>query len=149
MQYSRWCHSISVACLTIALCQSARAQFVENAPEPASRLGGSLILHGGGKLDQRVRDTFVELAGGDKAKLVIIPSAAGQIDGEEELLKNWKSYTVASINVLHADSRDMSESDAILQTLQAATGFGSTVEIKNVWKLSMLATALSKSFSRS
>lgn len=122
MEYSRWCHSISVACLTLALCQSARAQFVENAPEPASKLGGSLILHGGGKLDQRVRDTFVELAGGDKANLVIIPSAAGQIDGEEELLKNWKSYTVASIKVLHADSRDMAESDAILQTLQAATG---------------------------
>src|SRR5579872_6924617 len=42
--------------------------------DPAG-IKGSLVICGGGALPDSVRDKFIELAGGKKARLVIIPTA--------------------------------------------------------------------------
>src|SRR5262245_50961525 len=50
----------------------------EEKPVPKERLNpagidGTLLLHGGGKLSDAVAQRFAELAGGEKAQLVVIP----------------------------------------------------------------------------
>lgn len=119
---SSWHRSILLTCLAIQLGPLAPAQYDPKAREPARKLNGSLVLHGGGKLDERVRATFIQLAGGDKAKIVIVPSASAEISPDEELLKKWNVYPTASLSTLHADSRDTADGDAILATLKEATG---------------------------
>ena len=42
---------------------------------------GTLVIVGGGKLPDTVRNKFIDLAGGSKAKLVVIPSASASADG--------------------------------------------------------------------
>ena len=54
----------------------ARAQEVG----PAS---GSLILAGGGRVDNGIFQRFVELAGGKDARLVMIPTAGSKADYDE------------------------------------------------------------------
>lgn len=117
-----WRPAASCVCIAFLLCHSAVAQYDPNAKEPLRKLNGSLLLHGGGKLDKRVRETFVELAGGKEARIIIVPSASAEIDSDEELHRNWKEYSVASLKTLHASSRDVAETDEFLAPLREATG---------------------------
>lgn len=48
------------------------AQFDPSAPEPLMPVGGTVFLGGGGDLPAEVFDRFVQLAGGDKDKLVVV-----------------------------------------------------------------------------
>jgi cyanophycinase len=102
--------------------QTALAQHDPTAQEPLRKLGGSLLLHGGGKMDKRVRETFVELAGGPQAKIVIVPSASAEIMPDEELLKNWQDFSVTSLKLLHATSREQADTEEFQTALQEATG---------------------------
>ncbi len=52
-----------------------QAQYDPTAPEPQPPLRGKLFLHGGGPLDQPMREAFVKEAGGAQAKIVVIPTA--------------------------------------------------------------------------
>src|SRR5689334_12826966 len=52
------------------------ADSVRELPLPAELpLPGSLMLHGGGRVTIEAFDSFVNLAGGPEAKIVVIPSA--------------------------------------------------------------------------
>jgi cyanophycinase len=101
----------------VSLCQ-----YDPYAIEPVGKLNGSLLLHGGGKMDERTRKVFVELAGGKEAHIVVVPSASAEIEPEEELLKKWREYEHASLAVLHATSRADAESETTLNMLRQATG---------------------------
>ena len=98
------------------------SQYDPNAIEPIGKLNGSLLLHGGGKMDERTRQVFVELAGSKEAHIVVVPSASAEIAAEEELLKKWRDYDHASLAVLHATSRADAESETTLSILRQATG---------------------------
>ena len=119
--YSRY-HLISLLWLAITCCQTSFGQYEPNAREPVRKLGGSLVLHGGGNLDESVRKTFVELAGGNQAKILVIPSASAEIGSDEELLQNWRDFPVASLAILHAATRDAAESAESSEQLKQATG---------------------------
>lgn len=85
---------------------------------------GSLILAGGGLLPKEIRDTFVKLAGGDQAHLVLIPTASIRADerSTEELRANWKSYSPASFNIVHTRNRVRSNDLIFTSVLENATG---------------------------
>lgn len=119
---STWHRTFLLTCLAIQIGPLAQAQYDPNAREPVRKINGSLVLHGGGKLDERVRETFIQLAGGNKAKIIIVPSASAEISPDEELLEKWQTYPTASLRSLHADSRDTAESEAILAAIKEATG---------------------------
>ena len=74
---------------------------------PASR-GGALVICGGGRIPELVRDRFLELAGGPQARIVVIPTAGLIADGPSvnSVLDPWKNKGAASVQFVHTRSRD-------------------------------------------
>lgn len=100
----------------------ASAQFDPGAPEPIGRLRGTLFLHGGGLLTSQMRRDFLEIAGGAKAKLVVIPSADTDDPIGDSELETWRALGVADVRRLHAFSRDEAERPEFAEMLADATG---------------------------
>ncbi len=82
---------------------------------------GSVFLVGGGKLPEAVRRRFLELAGGRKARLVIIPSASARPDAAERSFAYWKTADVACVRVLHTARRSDAEGPQVVGLLRDAT----------------------------
>jgi cyanophycinase len=85
---------------------------------------GVLVVCGGGKLPDAVRDHFIGLAGGPRARLVVIPTASKKADTPEvaRALLPWKDQKVASVVLLHTRSRPKANDPAFLKPLTEATG---------------------------
>ncbi len=83
---------------------------------------GALFLVGGGHLPEPVRQRFVELAGGRRARLVIIPSASALPDAPADALAYWRTAGAASVRVLHAPSRVQADDPRFYGLLREATG---------------------------
>ena len=86
---------------------------------------GSLVLCGGGKLPDAVRDKFIELAGGEKGRLVIIPTASGDDtvnEDAQEVAAIWDARKPASVTILHTRARDEANDPAFVEPIKHATG---------------------------
>ena len=83
--------------------------------------GGTLIIGGGG-VPEDVYNHFVRLAGGKDARLVVIPSYEPSSDELTDLQKRWRAYRVASVDILHAGSREAVENPQFVKPLSTATG---------------------------
>ena len=89
-----------------------------------SGIDGALVIGGGGKLPDAVYARFIELAGGEKARLVIIPTAGTDADkaDADKLLTAWKARKPASAVVLHTRSRQTADDPKFVEPLRQATG---------------------------
>lgn len=86
-------------------------------------INGSLLAIGGGKLDRKVMATFRKEAGGNEAKLVVIPTA-GVINNKIDstgIIKKFKDFGFTDITILHTDNPEVANSDAFIKPLQKAT----------------------------
>ena len=67
------------------------------------------MICGGGGLPDPVRREFLKLAGGAKARVVVIPTAIADADGSDAVrggfLEPWTERGVASASLLHTRSR--------------------------------------------
>jgi cyanophycinase len=92
--------------------------------KPAPR--GALVICGGGGMPDSVTDEFVRLAGGPKARIVVIPTASGYADGPAAdlagFLEPWTRRGVASAVLLHTRSRARADEPAFTRPLEEATG---------------------------
>lgn len=85
---------------------------------------GALVIVGGGGLPQGAIEFFLKEAGGEKAKLVVIPTASEYADDaaeRERLVTEWKSRGFADVVVLHTRSREEVNTDAFCEPLKSAT----------------------------
>lgn len=100
---------------------------------------GSLVLDGGGAT-AIVKDRFIELAGGSKAHVVVIPTAASSIRfGEKNTVldpdlprnrEEWKAYErylkqwfgIDDVTIIHTRNRIVAGSPGFVKPLQKATG---------------------------
>jgi len=106
--------------LTIALSFNIFSQ--TTGPE-----SGKLLIIGGNASDEIFIPLFKELAGGDSAKIIIIPTAR---DDEsiskdphfDELLKRFEKFNFKSIQVLHTRSKEEANSPEFTEPLKHATG---------------------------
>ena len=96
--------------------------------DPAG-LKGPLVIAGGGELPPEILQRFVKLAGGEKAFLVIIPTASEltdkQLSRDEErarLAEPWVKLGVERIHVLHTRLRDKANEADFVAPLRQATG---------------------------
>lgn len=138
------CHSVilSLRWLTLAVlfaCSGATAAGDDNVlglPKPRdARRPGAVILNGGGSISNETWDRFLALAGGSKARIVIVPSAGfrpSDYDNDEQfraalqgrfgawlrLVPNGKA---ASVEFLYTDNPNDAESDAFVKPLTTAT----------------------------
>jgi len=110
----------SLARLTLGAEALARA---ERSLMPRPR-GGSLVICGGGNLPERIREHFIELAGGPNARILIIPTANSSADGPSgaRSLEPWKNYRVTSMRVFHTRSRKQADDPEFVRPLTEATG---------------------------
>lgn len=91
-----------------------------------AELPGPLMLVGGRHQDLRndVRDAFFELAGGKKAKIVVIPTAVANADKPEaahEFRSPWLDLKPLSVEVLHTRDRKTADDPAFVKPLTEAT----------------------------
>ena len=98
------------------------AQYDPNAPEPISKIRGSLLLHGGGPVADNVRAAFVELAGGRRARIVVIPTADVDAAGTEDRLEGWSQFAPSTVSFLHAETRAAALQPHFASALSDATG---------------------------
>jgi len=98
--------------------QSSRA--ATNA-EPAK---GTLLICGGGEMPPKVLARFVTLAGGENARIVLIPTASASADrADADDFASTKLHTKPkSITVLHTRSRDEADKPDFSAALRDATG---------------------------
>lgn len=88
---------------------------------------GKCLVIGGGRLDWEIYESFRDLAGGDSAKVVIIPSASEDRyilrDGYNKRLKiPFEKVGLKNITVLHTRDRKVADSDSFIAPLQEADG---------------------------
>ncbi len=101
-----------------------------NVPAPPARwvdpkgVPGPLVIVGGGELPRDAIEYFLKEAGGEKAKLVVIPTASAAADDAAEREKEvaeWKGRGFADVVVLHTRSKDEANTDAFVVPLASAT----------------------------
>ena len=85
---------------------------------------GHLIVAGGGKLSDEVLGKFVELAGGEKAKIVVIPTAGGRNEyaADHGRSKNFRALGAESVKVLHTTEPKIADTEDFTAPLREATG---------------------------
>ena len=93
-------------------------------PSAIRKHGGALMICGGGRLPEEIRDTFIELAGGRESRIVVIPTAHALADapGAEWALEPWRAKGVASVIRLHTRSRAEADDPEFCRSLADATG---------------------------
>ncbi len=87
-----------------------------------ANLDGMLVICGGGEVPASARRTFVELAGGPAAKLVIIPGTLEDENSLEAYRAIWKEFKPQSFHILNASTRDQANDPEFTQALDDATG---------------------------
>ncbi|MBK9383577.1 MAG: cyanophycinase [Planctomycetes bacterium] len=87
-------------------------------------LRGALFACGGGKLPDQVRDAFAARAGGANARVLIVPTASSEAEKpetHESFLEPWRRYGFASLEILHASSRDEANDERFLARFTGVT----------------------------
>ena len=87
--------------------------------EPGGEISGALVIVGGGTMPDDVREQFLKLAGGDKGRLVVIPTASASAG--EKSLEPWKKYELAALTLLHTRDRKQADDPAFVKPLTEAT----------------------------
>ncbi len=97
-----------------------------SVPSWAEERGGYLVICGGGALPDAVRGRFVELAGGPRARILVVPTASESADGppteQEEFLDPWRKRGVASAKLLHTRSRTTADDPTFAAQVDEADG---------------------------
>jgi cyanophycinase len=96
--------------------------FASFAAQSQTGVKGNLIIIGGGSRGPEVMQPIVQLAGGEKSKIVYFPmaSALGDAPAAERIadLKNYGAATVLHLNI----TRQQADSDSIVALLDGVTG---------------------------
>ena len=97
-------------------------EFVTQGPKK-----GSLIVIGGGRLDTTFYNTFMKLAGGPDAKVVLIPTAAGDNflnnpESFEQLKTNYGRVGFKNLTILHTKDPKVADTDEFVKPIREATG---------------------------
>jgi cyanophycinase len=102
------------------------AQTPEYGPEK-----GTLVIQGGGSAaDTGIYETFINLAGGRNAKIIVVPTAGGNRDAngkikvykEEEVIDSWKKLGLTNVHMLHTADPKVADTAEFAQTLRDARG---------------------------
>jgi len=85
---------------------------------------GSLVIVGGGNLSESIVTRFIELAGGPDAQIVVIPTAAGSnnYDDDSGGAEALRTFGAKNVSVLHTNDREEAGSEKFLEPLKDATG---------------------------
>ena len=79
---------------------------------------------GGGSVGAEITNTFIDLAGGKNATIVVIPTAGGGEDygDDHRFAKQLREYGCTKVSVLHTYDKAMADSSKFTSPLKEATG---------------------------
>ncbi len=85
---------------------------------------GSLVIVGGGMRDQAILERFLDLAGGPDAPIVVIPTAGGGEDYDQDWrgLRQFRAAGATNLTVLHTNDRDEADTEEFVQPIREASG---------------------------
>lgn len=86
---------------------------------------GTLIAIGGGKLSHtNIMKEFRKIAGGDTAKIVVIPTAFVRNNKIDTVLlrRNFKKYGIPNFTILHTSDTAVANTDTFVKSIKEATG---------------------------
>jgi len=111
---------------------------------------GNFVLEGGGKMPTTVRARFLDLAGNEKARIVVIPGGAAAPDASQ-VLAPWKALGV-SATLMHTRDRRRAEEQEFVKPLAEATGVwlgdGDPVPVAATYRGTAVERELRKLLSR-
>jgi cyanophycinase len=117
---------LQTAFATVFFVVSLGAQTPEYGP-----VKGTLVIQGGGSAEGTgINETFVNLAGGRDAKIIIIPTAGGNRgqDGklivyeEDKIVAPWKKLGLTNVHMLHTADPKVADTEAFAATLRDTKG---------------------------
>ena len=91
----------------------------------------TLVIQGGGyAAGTGIYETFINLAGGPGAKIIIVPTAAGNRDAsgkikvykEEEVIGSWKKLGLTNVHMLHTADPKEADTEDFARILRDAKG---------------------------
>ena len=99
-------------------CYGQQPEAVTTGPEK-----GSLLIVGGGRWNQDVLEKFMELAGGNEANIVVVPTAGGgkTYDNDFRGAEIFREAGAKKVTVLHTIDRSEADSEAFNTPLKEAT----------------------------
>jgi cyanophycinase len=85
---------------------------------------GTLVLVGGAMESEEIYRTFITLAGGPNARIVLIPTAAGEgeYDGSYAGLEVWRQHGARNVTVLHTMDPAVADTEEFVEPLENAGG---------------------------
>lgn len=118
---------LSAAFVALALTSSASPPSVEGQSCRRPCVGperGAIVAAGGGSLGLSVYQRFVELAGGEDAHIVLIPTAGTQYGSHDgwTAIERLREAGVRHLEILHTRSRAVADLEAFASPLEDATG---------------------------
>lgn len=117
---------MKTAYLSLFLATAVLAQQTEYGPPK-----GTLIIVGGGNLaGTGIMETFIKRAGGPAAKIIIVPTAAGNKNAngewidykEEEIVAPWKKLGAENVHMLHTHDPKVADTEEFAKVLRDADG---------------------------
>jgi cyanophycinase len=101
----------------------------DEAPEYGPAKGTLIIIGGGPMKNTGIVETFVRLAGGKDARLVVVPTAGGnkKADGsvrvydENKVVAPWKARGLTHARMLHTHDRKVADTEEFASALADAT----------------------------
>jgi cyanophycinase len=118
---------IAVVCLSSP---GVLSQGSSTAPPEYGPATGSLLIVGGGTLEGTgIQEKFIELAGGENAKIVVVPTAGGNRNREgavteykeEEVIRGWVRRGAKHVKMLHTHDPKVADTEAFVKDLREAT----------------------------
>lgn len=98
------------------------ALMVSSAALAQTHAKGHLLIIGGGDRGEQIMETFVRLAGGEKAKVVIFPMASGYANEVgPETVEEFKQLGISNAQALNID-RAQANTDSVLSLMEGVTG---------------------------
>lgn len=121
--------SVLAACSLCVLVLSPAAPTAADDPPEYGPPSGTLVIAGGGTLDDTgIMEKFIQLAGGPGASFVIVPTAAGNRspDGtvltynEAEIIAPWVKRGIRNVRMLHTHDPKVADTEAFAAVLRTA-----------------------------
>jgi len=114
------CHRARLRILLLVAFAVGPSAAAEN--NPVTRAGpprGTLLIVGGGSMGG-LWDVFLRLAGGKDSEIVVIPTAATTVEGEDAVVGVLRTRGVSRVTQLHTRDRAAADSEAFCAPLRTA-----------------------------
>ncbi len=107
-----------VITLTVSITQ-LQCQNVNKEQKYIGPEHGSLVIVGGAMQSESIINRFIDLAGGEEAAIVVIPTASGRASYDEHsgLARRLRSLGATNVTVLHTYDRSIADSDEFVAPL--------------------------------